>query len=82
MPLLDGTYLISVTATTRNGGHVYDGRDLRDRFEVMQPGRQRGRVALEPKVVHFYHDPTLAPAGGEAAGATGAESSDSPAGSA
>jgi len=58
VPLLDGSYLISVTATTRNGGQVYDRRDLQDRFEVMHPGRQRGMVALEPKVVHFFHDKT------------------------
>ena len=55
VPLLDGTYTISVTATTRSGGDVYDRRDHKDRFEVMQPGRQRGTVALEPKVVHYYH---------------------------
>jgi len=56
VPLLDGAYLISVTATTRNGGEVFDRRDLQDRFEIMQPGRQRGSVALEPKVVHYFHD--------------------------
>jgi ABC-2 type transport system ATP-binding protein len=56
VPLLDGTYFLSVTATTRNGGEVYDRRDLQDQFEVMQPGRARGRVALEPKVVHYFHD--------------------------
>ena len=47
---------MNITATTRNGGEVYDRRDLQDRFEVMQPGRQRGTVALEPKVVHYFHD--------------------------
>jgi hypothetical protein len=56
MPLLDGSFLISVTATSRNGGTVYDRRDLQDRFQVMQPGRARGLVALEPKVVHFFHE--------------------------
>jgi ABC-2 type transport system ATP-binding protein len=56
MPLLDGSYLISVTATSRNGGVVYDRRDLQDRFQVMQPGRARGLVALEPKVVHYFHE--------------------------
>lgn len=56
VPLLDGTYLLSVTATTRNGGSVFDRRDLQDRFEVMAPGRARGMVALEPKVVHYYHE--------------------------
>jgi len=54
--LLDGTYLISVTATSRTGGTVYDRRDLQDRFEVMAPGRARGMVALDPKVVHYYHE--------------------------
>jgi ABC-2 type transport system ATP-binding protein len=56
VPLLDGTYYLSVTATTRNGGEVYDRRDLQDQFEVMQPGRARGSVAFEPKVVHYFHD--------------------------
>ena len=54
VPLLDGAFTIAVTATTRNGGEVYDRRDHIERFEVMQPGRQRGTVALEPTVVHFY----------------------------
>ena len=56
VPLLDGAFLISVTATSRTGGTVYDRRDLQDRFEIMQPGRQRGIVALEPKVVHYFHE--------------------------
>lgn len=68
VPLLDGTFLVSVVATTRNGGTVYDGRDLRDRFEVMQPGRQRGTVAFEPKVVHYYHEHPEPEPGDEAAG--------------
>ncbi len=59
VPLLDGRFLISVTATSRNGGEVYDRRDLQDEFQVMQPGRQRGTVALEPKVVHYYTDPEV-----------------------
>jgi ABC-2 type transport system ATP-binding protein len=54
VPLLDGTFTIAVTATTRTGGEIYDRRDHLDRFEVMQPGRQRGTVAFEPTVVHFY----------------------------
>jgi ABC-type polysaccharide/polyol phosphate transport system ATPase subunit len=58
VPMLDGAFLLSVTATSRNGGEVYDRRDLQDRFEIMQPGRQRGTIALEPKVVHYFHDPT------------------------
>jgi ABC-2 type transport system ATP-binding protein len=68
VPLLDGTYLLSVTATTRSGGEVYDRRDLQDQFEVMQPGRARGRVALEPKVVHYFHE-NPEPEAGEGTGA-------------
>src|SRR5690606_8388000 len=56
VPLLDGTYPMSVAAMTRNGGKVYDGRDTKDSFEVMQPDRQRGRVAMEPQVVHYFHN--------------------------
>ncbi|MGI8756037.1 MAG: ABC transporter ATP-binding protein [Acidimicrobiales bacterium] len=55
VPLLDGTFTIAVTATTRTGGEIYDRRDHIDGFQIMQPGRQRGTVALEPKVVHFYN---------------------------
>jgi ABC-2 type transport system ATP-binding protein len=57
VPLLDGTFAVSVTATSRTGGVVYDRRDLQDQFEVMQPDRLRGTVALEPTVVHFFHGP-------------------------
>ncbi|MCB1039907.1 MAG: ABC transporter ATP-binding protein [Acidimicrobiales bacterium] len=56
VPLLDGTYTIAVVAMSRNGGEVYDRRDHVERFEVMAPGRARGTVALEPTVIHFFHD--------------------------
>ena len=55
MPLLDGNYLLSVAVTSRTGGTVYDERFQLDSFEVMQPGNERGSVALEPTVVHFFH---------------------------
>ncbi len=55
LPLLDGSYLVSVSATSRTGGVVYDERFQLDGFEVMQPGNERGTVALEPTVVHFFH---------------------------
>ncbi len=55
VPLLDGSYLVSVNATTRLGGTVYDERYQLDRFEVMQPGVERGSIALEPTIVHFFH---------------------------
>lgn len=56
VPLLDGTFMLAVTATSRSGGEIYDRRDLLDTFEVMQPGRARGTVALEPKVVHYFRE--------------------------
>jgi hypothetical protein len=68
LPLLDGNYLVSVNAMSRTGGVVYDERFQLDSFEVMQPGSERGTVALEPKVVHFFHgeipglEPTPEPA--------------------
>ena len=55
VPLLDGSYDLSLAITSRAGGTVYDRSDASVRFEVMQPGAQRGRVALQPKVVHFFH---------------------------
>jgi ABC-2 type transport system ATP-binding protein len=57
VPLLDGEFEVAVTATSRNGGVVFDHRELQDSFEVMQPSRHRGTVAFEPTVVHFFHGP-------------------------
>jgi ABC-2 type transport system ATP-binding protein len=53
IPLLSGTFLISVSATSRSGATVYARRDRQDRFQVMSPLHQRGTVALEPTVVHL-----------------------------
>jgi len=55
VPLLDGNFTISVNATTRTGGAVYDERFQLEHFEVMQPSTERGTVAFEPTVVHFFH---------------------------
>ena len=50
VPLLEGRYLVNVAVGP--GGLVYDLReDLT--FEVMNPGRARGSVALEPRVEVF-----------------------------
>jgi ABC-2 type transport system ATP-binding protein len=45
VPLLEGAYSVSVGLWNRHGV-VYDLRE-QVRFEVMNPGRSRGRVALE-----------------------------------
>jgi ABC-type polysaccharide/polyol phosphate transport system ATPase subunit len=57
MPLLDGTYTIAATVSTRTGGAVYDRRDHLDSFSVMQPSRRRGRVELDPSTEQIVTDP-------------------------
>src|SRR5699024_443780 len=56
MPLLDGRYSVDVSLTSRSGGIMHDSREDAVIFEIMQPGAQRGRVSLEPTVVHFFHN--------------------------
>lgn len=62
VPLLDGQFSISVAATSRSGGEMYDQVDVTDPFEVMQPGAQRGTVSFDTTVVHFFHNQVPAPA--------------------
>ncbi|HXW34261.1 MAG TPA: hypothetical protein VEJ87_06755, partial [Acidimicrobiales bacterium] len=47
IPLLDGTYMVSLGLRSRNGGVVYDWREQEARFEVLNPGRSTGSVALD-----------------------------------
>ncbi|MCU1351202.1 MAG: transporter ATP-binding protein [Acidimicrobiales bacterium] len=56
VPLLDGTYRLTIMLSTHDGGVVYDRRDQQDQFDVMNPGRQRGLVSSQPKVVHYFTD--------------------------
>lgn len=46
VPLLDGTYSINVGAQGRRSGRTYDWRDQVAHFEVMNPGRSSGGVAM------------------------------------
>jgi len=46
VPLLDGTYKVSVGTTTIDGGTIFDWREQHDQFQVMNPGRTEGRVSL------------------------------------
>ncbi len=48
VPLLDGTYSVNVGVRSRSGGTVYDWREQLCQFEVMNPGRSLGTVALQP----------------------------------
>ena len=46
VPLLDGTYLLTLAIQTTDEGTVYDWREQQYRFEVMNPRRTAGRVAF------------------------------------
>jgi ABC-2 type transport system ATP-binding protein len=46
VPLLDGTYLVSLAIQTRDEGVVYDWHEQQWQFEVMNPDRTAGIVAM------------------------------------
>jgi hypothetical protein len=46
VPLLDGSYSLTLGVESKGGGTVFDWREGQDRFEVMNPGRSTGIVAL------------------------------------
>jgi ABC-2 type transport system ATP-binding protein len=50
LPLLDGTYNVSVGVRARKGEKVYDWKDQVAQFQVMNPDRTRGSVALPFRV--------------------------------
>jgi ABC-2 type transport system ATP-binding protein len=50
MPLLDGTYLLTLGATDADGGTVYDWREQQESFEVMNPGRTVGLVRMPLRI--------------------------------
>jgi hypothetical protein len=50
VPLLDGTYLLSLGIHSHDHGTVYDWREQRHQFEVMNPGRTAGLVDLPVRV--------------------------------
>jgi ABC-2 type transport system ATP-binding protein len=50
VPLLDGSYDISVGIHSPDGGTVYDWWEQKARFEVMNPGRQDGKVSLPLRI--------------------------------
>jgi ABC-2 type transport system ATP-binding protein len=49
-PFLDGVYVVNVGVQSRRGGVVFDLADPGCRFEVMNPGRTTGLVALPTRV--------------------------------
>jgi ABC-2 type transport system ATP-binding protein len=52
VPLLDGTYPVSVGITSHDDGTVYDWSEQRHWFEVMNPDRRVGTVAIGVLVQH------------------------------
>jgi ABC-2 type transport system ATP-binding protein len=52
VPLLDGTYLVTLAIQTRDEGVVYDWHEQQWQFEVMNPDRTAGIVAM-PMTVHL-----------------------------
>jgi ABC-2 type transport system ATP-binding protein len=56
VPLLDGTYFVTLAIQTKDEGTAYDWREQQDQFEVMNPTRSAGLVAL-PLAVRFGAGP-------------------------
>jgi ABC-2 type transport system ATP-binding protein len=52
VPLLDGTYLVTLAIQSSDEGTVYDWREQQASFEVMNPSRTNGLVSF-PVDVHF-----------------------------
>jgi ABC-2 type transport system ATP-binding protein len=50
IPLLDGTYLVTVAIQTEDEGTVYDWKDSEYQFEVMNPDRNTGLVHLPVRI--------------------------------
>ncbi|HEX4491673.1 MAG TPA: ABC transporter ATP-binding protein [Acidimicrobiia bacterium] len=50
VPLLDGTYMVTLAIQTTDEGTVYDWRDQQYQFEVMNPMRTIGMVALPVEI--------------------------------
>ncbi|QYG93826.1 ABC transporter ATP-binding protein [Iamia sp. SCSIO 61187] len=55
MPLLDGTFPLTVAIHSHDGGTIYDEREFEDTFSVMNPGRTRGIVNFPVKVEHLFN---------------------------
>ena len=55
VPLLDGTYAVSVGIHTLDSSVEYDHRDQLDRFSVVSGARVQGRVHFDLSVVHLRH---------------------------
>jgi ABC-2 type transport system ATP-binding protein len=50
IPLLDGTYFLTLAITSRDEHTVYDWQEQRHQFEVLNPGRAQGMMHLPATV--------------------------------
>jgi ABC-2 type transport system ATP-binding protein len=57
VPLLDGTYLVTLAILTADEGTVYDWHDQQYSFSVMNPSREVGLVALPVRIQFGTHEP-------------------------
>jgi len=71
VPLLDGTYSVSIGIRSRTQTAIFDWKDQVTQFEVANPGRATGRVRLPldvsfrmRSVMHTGEVPAVAPIGG------------------
>ena len=55
IPLLDGTYMITLAIQTTDEGTVYDWRDQQYQFSVMNPSREIGLVSLPVEISFGKH---------------------------
>jgi ABC-2 type transport system ATP-binding protein len=55
VPLLDGTYMVTLAIQTTDQGTVYDWRDQQCQFSVMNPSREVGLVALPVEIQFGTH---------------------------
>jgi hypothetical protein len=55
IPLLDGTFHLTFTIHTRDGGTIYHQRDYLDSFQVTNRSRTRGLVLFPIKIEHLYN---------------------------
>jgi ABC-2 type transport system ATP-binding protein len=65
LPLLDGTYPVTIGIHSRDEGTVYDWREQRDSFEVMSRSRSAGVLELQVEVKVRREEPGAEEPGAE-----------------
>jgi len=71
LPLLDGTYFLTLAITSRDEETVYDWQEQRHQFEVLNPGRAQGMLHM-PVLVEVRAGGQVVAGGNHEAGGAGA----------